>query len=249
MRAGSLTVIDGEQAGAWIAPRLQGEFGAVTLQVPSGYAAYVRVCHPATDPCGEPVTWADVAAATGRVAHPLMQWHVLVGSRDYLNFKGSLWPGGDPDRGDLAPEPLERLCRVLRRHTTDADRCFFGVWEGWSGVHDGGLAFSGEELTRRRLLLPHREYVVLAGPLSAVGEIGDPAGVNGFEPCSPNLIWPADRAWFVASEIDFDSTLIGGTADLIKEILDTPELDAWPVSPEDSLAYDADLINPFPDWR
>lgn len=262
-------MIDGEQPGAWIAPRLQGEFGAVTLAVPSGYAAYARVCHPAVHPAGNPVTWTQVAQATGRTAHPVMQWHVLVGSRDYLNFKGSLWPGEDPQRGDLAADALERLCRVLGGHTADPDRCFFGVWIGWAWVHGGGRirlvfsddpdarskaaeatgAFSAEELTLRRLTLPGRDYVTLAGPLSAVGEIGDPSGVRGFEPHSPNLFWPADHAWCVASEIDFDSTLIGGSAKLIQAILDTPELDTWPVGPDDSLACDADQVNSLPDWR
>jgi hypothetical protein len=72
--------------------------------------------------------------------------------------------------------------------------------------------------------------------------------VNGFDPQSPNLFWPADHAWCVASEIDFDSTLIGGSTDLIQTILDTPALDAWPVKPEDSLACDADRVNDVPDW-
>jgi hypothetical protein len=57
-------------------------------------------------------------------------------------------------------------------------------------------------------------------------------------------MWPGDRAWFVASEIDFDSTLVGGSAGLIEAILETPELDAWPLGPDDSLTYDADRINP-----
>jgi hypothetical protein len=47
----------------------------------------------------------------------------------------------------------------------------------------------------------------------------------------------------VASEIDFDSTLVRGTTELIRAILDEPGLDAWSVGPDDSLAYDADRIN------
>ena len=59
-------------------------------------------------------------------------------------------------------------------------------------------------------------------------------------------MWPADRAWCVATEIDFDSTLIGGTAQLARQLLNDPALDAWPVNPTDSLAADADLLNPVP---
>jgi hypothetical protein len=52
----------------------------------------------------------------------------------------------------------------------------------------------------------------------------------------------------VASEIDFDSTLVGGTEQLIDAILAEPRLDTWRVGPGDSLAYDADKINHIPPW-
>ncbi|MHB8187472.1 MAG: hypothetical protein ACYDDU_15645 [Dermatophilaceae bacterium] len=61
---------------------------------------------------------------------------------------------------------------------------------------------------------------------------------------SPNLLWSADRAWFLASEIDFDSTLVAGDTDLIAEILACPALDSWPVRPHDSLGSDGDMVNP-----
>jgi hypothetical protein len=268
--AGDLRVTDDASPGEWIAPRLEGEFGAVTLAVPSGYEAYARICHPPSDREGRPVSWSEVARVTGRRAHPLMQWHALVGSWDPLDFTGSLWPGHDPPRGDLAPRPLEALCEPLAEHTTDVEHCFFAVWFGWSWVHGGGMsritlaladetggstpesvecppgAFSADELSRRRLVLPHRDYVLLEGPLCALQRLGDPAGVRGFAQHSPNLLWPADRAWCVASEIDFDSTLVGGSAELIGAILETAELDAWPVGPDDSLAFDADLVNHVP---
>lgn len=270
MLAGELKVAGDASPGGWIAPRLGGEFGAVTLAVPSGYAAYARICHPATDGEDAPVTWSRVARATGRTAHPLMQWHALIGSPDHLNFKGSLWPGGDPELGNLGGHSLEVLCGLLGENTTDAEHCFFAVWDGWGWVHGGGgrielvrpglvgtgsgsepvecapAAFSADELSRPRLMLPGREYVLLSGPLSVAGKIGDPGGSGGFEPRSPNLFWPSDHVWCVASEIDFDSTLVAGTTDLIGAILDEPRLDAWPVGPEDSLAYDADRINPIP---
>jgi hypothetical protein len=270
VRTGELRVSDDVSAAAWIAPRLGGDFGAVTLAVPSGYESYVRICHPAWDQDETPVSWSVVAKATGRQVHPLMQWHALVGSPDPFNFTGSLWPGRPPERGNLAPSALAALCQVLRSHTADATHCFFGLWNGWGWVESGSVrvnrrragvryistakptdpappAFSAEELNRPRLKLPEdRDYLVLTGPLSAAAQIGNPDGLTGFDPQSPNLMWPADHAWFLASEIDFDSTLVGGTAELIEAVLETPTLDAWPVGPNDSLAYDADQINKVP---
>lgn len=60
---------------------------------------------------------------------------------------------------------------------------------------------------------------------------------------SPNLFWPDDRAWCVASEIDFDSTLVAGSTALIEALLTAPGLEVWPVEGHDSLAFDADHVN------
>lgn len=271
---GELHVSDDVSAGAWIAARLEGRFGVVTRTVPSGFAAYARVCHPATDRSGREATWPEVARQTGRQAHPLMQWHALVGSADSHNMTGSLWPGDDPRRGTLAGEALARLCDVLADHTATADRCVFCLWEGWGWIDSSAAgdadaapraarassvdvspigaddpiapAFSPEELRRPRLQLPDRAYLLLTGPLAAALQIGWQHGPHSFAPQSPNLFWPADHAWCVASEIDFDSTLVGGTTELVDAVLRAPELDSWPVGPRDSLAHDADAINPVP---
>ncbi len=119
----------------------------------------------------------------------------------------------------------------------------------------------------------HRDWLVLLGPLSAIDqtEFPDSGGFairvgigirksDGSEPIevpeepetrlryeTPNLIWPEDRAWFVQSEYDFDSTVIGGSRDLIDAILASPDLEAWEVDGEVSLTEDADKLNPVPD--
>jgi hypothetical protein len=260
MLENDLKVADGAAAGAWIKPRLGGEFGAVTLQVPKGYEAYARIFHPASDPEGNPVSWAEVADALGTTAHREMQWHALVGLPEPEGFADSKWPGGDPSIGSMDPATLDALCEVLAAHTADPKRCFFGLctiqtWED---------SFSADELKHPYLKLPWgRDQIVLAGPLSAVDQIvfdwskpspsrarfvawtgegpppePDPAGLRSRE--APNLIWPADHSWLVASEVDFDSTLVGGNATLIEAIVKSPELEAWQVEPTDSLAAGAD---------
>ena len=110
MLCDDLNVTDGASAGAWIRPRLGGEFGAVTLQVPKDYEAYARVLHPARDSERNPVSWAEVADALGRTAHREMQWHALVGSSDSFNFTGSKWAGGSPSRGRIDHPTLDSLC-------------------------------------------------------------------------------------------------------------------------------------------
>ena len=43
---------------------------------------------------------------------------------------------------------------------------------------------------------------------------------------SANLWWPADRAWCVATEIDFAWTYVGGTRAVVDALLADPRLDA-----------------------
>ncbi|MDQ4010122.1 MAG: hypothetical protein M3228_05355 [Actinomycetota bacterium] len=47
----------------------------------------------------------------------------------------------------------------------------------------------------------------------------------------------------MATEIDFDSTIAAGSSELIAAVLTEPALDARPVDPDDSLAYDGDTVN------
>jgi hypothetical protein len=244
MALGELRVNDDVSEGDWIAARLGGAFGAVTRAVPRGFAAYVRICHPPSDPDGRSVSWRTVARHTGRWAHSVMQWHALVGSADALNATGSLWPGQNPQRGNLAPALLAPLCDVLADHAATPERCFFCLWEGWGWVETSSI--SAERSSGAMLHLPDRDYLLLDGPLHAALQLGDWYGPEAFAAQSPNLFWPADRTWCVASEIDFDSTLIGGSTELVEAILRAPELDAWSVQPDDSLAHDADRLNSVP---
>lgn len=264
--AAQLRVVEDIGSAEWIAPRLGGQFGAVGLTVPRGYPAYARICHPATNTADEPVSWSEVAEATGRRPHALMQWHAIVGSPDHLNMRGSLWDGADPSRGDLAHSALAVLCDRLAEDAGGEPDCYFSLWEGYGELDGYGwleaatrphskvddrkrhtLTLDEIGRARSRLRLPGRNYVVLAGPLRGALRIGS-FSLGMFWPQSPNIFWPADLTWCVASEIDFDSTLVGGSARLIDAVLDTPELDAWPVGPDDSLAYDADKINHVPEF-
>jgi hypothetical protein len=234
-----LAVSEDVSPAAWIGPRLGGEFGALGRTVPRGYAAYARICHPTADRGGQPATWSEVAAATGRRAHRLMQWHALVGSSDPLNITGSIWPGPNPQRGNLEPDVLIALCELLGVHTATPQDCCFCLWDGYGWFdREPAPVFTAEEWGRPRVELPHRSYLLLTGALAAASQIASPPFRQ-----SPNLFWPADRAWCVATELNFDSTLVAGTDQLIDAILKSPSFDAWPVQADDSLAANADTIN------
>jgi hypothetical protein len=254
-----LKVTDGATAGAWIPPRLGGEFGAVTLQVPQDFEAYARIFHPASDSAGDPVKWANVAKACGTIPHGEMQWHAILGlahacelgrSYDPDHPSETTWVGSDPLIGAMDIETLDTLCQILAIRTTDATHCFFGLCtiQNWLD------SFSTVEL-QPLLKLPHgRDYIVLAGALAAVNQIRydrsvttPPHSLEYIRREAPNLIWPADHTWLVATEVDFDSTLVGGSAKLIEAIIQSPTLEAWTVDAATSLAADADQINQVKD--
>ncbi len=94
-----------------------------------------------------------------------------------------------------------------------------------------------------RVRLPHRDYMLFEGPLSAATELGWPASSDVFFSQSPNLFWPQDHAWCVASEIDLFCTLVGGSEPLAEALVANPSLEAWRVDPGDPVTYDSDRIN------
>jgi hypothetical protein len=246
--------------GDWIAPRL-GRWAQIGGLVPTDFEAYARILHrvdaPVHDAGGtvtgwRSVRWSDVAARTGHALHPLALWHELIGADDPWNPSSDVWPDGGPTPGDLDLEQLDALTGVLAGHTGTGERCLFALWDGWGALNGSGTivtlaaggatsrplprAFTDDEWAAPRLELPGRTYLLLAGPLDATRALTEHAGGGVPGTRSPQLIWPEDRAWCVATEIDLDSTVVGGTRALVDAVLADPTLEAWEVRPGDSLA-------------
>jgi len=249
-----------EQA-EWCTAALAGFGGRVECVVPRGYPAYARILHRAGRPSSGSVRWAEVAAATGRVLHPLAQFASLAGRWEYEDRVGLGWPGENPDEGTLDVEQLRGLCRILARHTTTAEHCWLAVWEGWGNLP------SAWPHSYPRIRQPHRAYFLFQRPLVDVVDFSiaidslheesspspaaadAPAVPPGARPVhlqSPSQWWPADRAWAVATEIDFDSTLVAGSEGLIQEIVNHDELEAFRVESTDDLTTAGDTVNPAP---
>ena len=188
--------------------------------VPPVFGAYARVFHPAQ--LGEwDVRWADIALVNGRAAHARMQFENLTDVPwDVDGEQPGLWDR-KPRVGVLPAPPVAVLVDVLRRHTTTPNDCTFAVWEGWGGAVPSGSV----------LRLPGRAYVLSDGPVDAVPE-------------KANLWWPADRAWCVATEIDFDSTYVGGSAQCIADLVADRRIEAMATAADDPIGAAADDLNP-----
>lgn len=117
---------------------------------------------------------------------------------------------------------------------------------------DGMLDRAISEGPRLRLL--NRAHVLFRG---GVIELARPdwfldvpwrdreAEEHGFPPSAhaPTLVWPDDHAWVISTEVDYDSTIVGGSADLVRALRADPRLEAIPIREDTALTWDADEVN------
>ena len=224
--------------GSWVAQSIGPFLSGVRGLVPPVFEAYARILHPAMADYETPVRWATIAEWSGGTVHAGAEFMPM--ARGTGRSAGPAPYGAPPANGSPPAATVDALIDVLARHTPASGECLFGIWEGgWvRGASDDVRAAP-------RLDLPNRTYFLLEGPLESIAEIGsrfpDPNQTLRRE--APNLIWPADRSWFVASEIDLDSTFVGGSRGLIGDLLGDPRLEAWPAHPGDQVTADSDPIN------
>jgi hypothetical protein len=136
-----------------------------------------------------------------------------------------------PSGGSLPLQERSSLIDLLRTETTTPDKCWFCIWDGF-----GGMDFRG---VSERVRHPGRHYVLYAGPMELAVASLDSFG----DTPSPNLWWPDDRAWIVASEIDYAWTYVGGSSGLIETLLLDHRLEVVPATLTDKPFYGSDVVN------
>jgi hypothetical protein len=204
-----------------------------------------------------------VAEANGRVYHPLMQWEQIAETN-----AGSVGiEVHDPMTGWLDPDDARVLYEILAACTSTPEVCWIGIWNG-GGALNGPYSRSVARLepmahdpapdldidiesfetrweevaatlrTAPRFEHPGRNYFLARGPCRSI-----PVLIEGFLHVTPNLAWPDDQAWCVASEIDFDSTLVGASRACADALLRDDRLEAVEVAAEDRLDIEGDILN------
>lgn len=152
------------------------------------------------------------------------------------------WGGGPPSRTSIAvahdgaPEEAERLLREAMMPLERVHRAL--VESGFDRVRSHGPLL-------HRL---HRDFVLLEGALS---ELEDPdwgygAGIGwtpGDRHPSLQLLWPGDRAWVLATEIDWDSTIVAGSRDLVDTVLADERFETFEVHRDATLTLGSDTVN------
>jgi hypothetical protein len=222
---------------AWIADGLAPFGQGVGSLIPDGYEAYARVLHPAMAPgfTHRSVRWAEVAAWSGRILHGAAQFGALSRPRAGGGAGPAPWDGNPPHQGGLFEVDAQTLAEVLRAHTSTPDTCWFCLWNGYGFLSPPASATFLGDPRLPLVRLPHRDYHLLAGPVEAAARfqwgLAPPPRLQD----GPNLWWPEDRAWFVASEIDLDSTYVGGSAELVARLLADARLEAVPSARDDGI--------------
>jgi hypothetical protein len=174
---------------------------------PSGFEAYVRVLH-ATDGDGDRLDGhldaALLAALTGDLAA-----HTT--TPDVCFF--ALWEGYGDIHGGEAVGFLTAFSGPPR-------------WPGRIFTREKPVAppppaFPPHVMDGPLLVVNGEAHLLFGGPLDQAGQWGAAGYGNGVprDINSPNLMWPADHAWFVTTSIEGTWTGVGGSAALISTLL------------------------------
>jgi len=229
----------------WVVQRLRPwRPGGARLEsfLPDTFGSYARVLHPASsNRYGDNErTWTDLADPRGVRVGPATSFIEASG----LDPSEPSWNEAAPMDGSLPKSKFRILKDVLAQATSTPEVCWFCIWAGygfWRPSSRSTLtAVRGnvaDRITRLRPKPPAgdafdntrdipqvrtfaREYFLFRGRLADQTFQFD----HWYQ--SPNIWWPEDHAWCVATDVDGYSTYVGGGRDCVSKVLDTPRLEA-----------------------
>lgn len=238
----------------WLTPLLSHRGGEVRSWVPEIFEAYARVFYPITRSgvldgdeivARNPPTlrWSQVAEWNGWQVHPEMAPEAIV-----RPAPGRTIEPPDVDLNDvgysLDEDQYDALASILTRHTTTPEVTWFGLWEGHGDLMVGYAPTPGRQEVHQVsypevFALPDRNYLLYQGPMSAWR-----AFRNARHTQVPDLWWPNDKSWCLATDTDFRWLYVGGTSDCIEEIVNSDEIEALATRPDHrSYWLGSDVIN------
>jgi hypothetical protein len=168
------------------------------------FTSYARVLNPVESSSGELVRWSTFAD------------HPLDVTTSYSDLRAQPNDEPEPEIGTIDRDVSRELSRVLTRHTSTPDECYFLAWEGYA-VDLQGIA-------AKLFIAPYgREMVVFGGSLEDAAE--------SFEdwPDGRRAQWwiPGDGAWSVGNDIYGNSVYVAGSEDAISDILSSKALETF----------------------
>jgi hypothetical protein len=133
-------------------------------------------------------------------------------------------------------EQWRALLDLLATATADPSDCYFALWEGWP-LEESARRWptfgvpGGARLPARSFFLFHGalSHAEICGPPAAAGIWGAPEFDHGG---TPAFVWPSDRAWCVAADVDPHWAGVGASASTIDRLLADRRLDAVAADPD-----------------
>jgi len=188
-----------------------------------------------------------------------VDWRVLAGQgpAGFEAYATVRFDDGEREAYRPDDQTMAIVVAVAAAHTRTPDDLFFGLWDGWGELTDAGRvytslrgswlrdlwfrptpprvrpAFEDEVMDGPKVhLADARAYLLFRGPAAEVGDWGARPWGTDLERTLPpaSITWPADRAWFIAADVDDDDLTIGGSQALVDAVLAHPDLDAEPVT-------------------
>lgn len=176
---------------------------------PPGFAAYARVLHADLNPGHGDRADGHLDQVLLRALCEVLDGHTTTSDDCYF----ALWEGyGDIHGGESAgfltafTGPMRWPGRIFTKEPPKAPP---------------PPAFPPHVMTGPLLMVNQEQHFLFGGPLAEAGRWGA-ASYGGGAPRdinSPNLMWPADHAWFVTTNIEGTWTGVGGSIDLIDDLL------------------------------
>jgi hypothetical protein len=109
----------------------------------------------------------------------------------------ALAAGSEVVASDEAPvDPVRLALRTLAAHTSTPSKGYAAIWEGWGSVAPAPRA--------PRVEIPNRAMLLFTGRVEVLRDAPALAWYGSAEACAqePHLVWPEDRAWCLACEVD-----------------------------------------------
>lgn len=113
------------------------------------------------------------------------------------------------DEHDTDPDQVLTALEILSRHTQTPDGLYFCLWEGW-----------GVNLGSPKVIVPARAYFLLRGRL------------DEWDLPEPAFVWPSDRAWCLAHDVDPHWAGIGAAVAAVDELLGHSRIDVVTADPQ-----------------
>lgn len=208
-------------------------FGSIGWFIPSSpaYERFTRVFHSVAQDGGE-VSWHELASRQGIKWHPEIQFADLHYNTEHA------W------LGNLDEDRFRSLVSDLIAAGAGT-RCVLGLWEGEQWVttqdhQDSGLMTVRQDDWEAAGRLygpkpPRRIYHLFSSVLPDVPKLGLQvfSGITQMRP--PTLFWDEQGSFCVASDPDYDSTIVASNSATQARILADPDLEAEDIPAAGSL--------------